>query len=231
MQSLAYELLGRTRSGILSALLLHPDRSLHVRELARLTHSSPGSLHRELRTLAALGLLTRKVVGRNVHYRCNDKSPVVSDLANLLRKTAGVADVLRNALLPLASQLKYAFVYGSIAAGTERSGSDVDVMVLGDVGFANLVHATAEASNVIGREVNPTPMTVDEFRAKLRETSGFAGRVAAGSRIWLLGDEDEFGKLVADQTGRSARAHSRRSAATIDRDRAKSRGRERRKDK
>jgi predicted nucleotidyltransferase len=230
MHSLAHDLLGRIRSGILSALLLHPERSLHVRELARLTHSSPGSLHRELRALAALGLLTRQVVGRNVHYRCNDQNPVIPDLANLLRKTAGVADVLRAALQPLGSRVRYAFIYGSIAAGTERPGSDVDVMVLGDAGFANLVHATTDVSSVLGREINPTPMTVEEFRAKLRETDGFAGRVATGSRIWLVGDEDEFGKLVADQAAHSARAHGRRSAPIIKRDRTKSRGRRRRSD-
>jgi len=231
MKSLAHDLLGRTRSSVLSALLLHPERSLHVRELARLTHSSPGSLHRELRTLAALGLLTRQVVGRNVHYRSNDRNPVVPDLASLLRKTAGVADVLRAALEPLGMRLKYAFVYGSIATGTERPGSDVDVMVLGNIGFANLVHATTEASSVLGREINPTPMSVEEFRAKLRKNDGFAGRVVAGSRIWLAGDEDEFGKLVADQATHSARPHSSRSAPTIERNRTKSRGRRRRRDK
>lgn len=230
MNSLAHDLLGRTRSSVLSALLLHPERSLHVRELARLTHSSPGSLHRELRALAAMGLLTRQVVGRNVHYRSNDRNPVIPDLASLLRKTAGVADVLRAALQPLGSRLKYAFVYGSMAAGTERPGSDVDMMVLGNIGFADLVHATTDASGVLGREVNPTPMSVEEFRAKLRKNDGFTGRVVTGSRIWLAGDEDEFGKLVADQTARSARSHSRRSASTIERDRTKSRGRRRRRD-
>ena len=230
MYSIAHDLLGRTRSGILSALLLHPERSLHVRELARLTHSSAGSLHRELRALAAMGLLTRQVIGRNVHYRSNSRNPLVPDLASLLRKTAGVADVLRAALQPLGARLKYAFVYGSIAAGTERPGSDVDVMVLGDAGFADLVHATTDASIVLGREINPTPMAVEEFRAKLRETNGFAGRVATGVRIWLVGDEDEFGKLVEDQTAHSARTHGRRSSPTIERDRTKSRGRRRRSD-
>ena len=85
MSSLAHHLLGQTRSAVLSALLLHPEKSLHVRELARLTGASPGSLHRDLRALAGLGLLLRQEVGRQVHYRANPDHPVFSDLAGLLR--------------------------------------------------------------------------------------------------------------------------------------------------
>ena len=91
MTSLAFHLLGQTRSAVLSALLLHPEASLHVRELARLTGASAGSLHRELRSLADLGLLLRQEVGRQVHYRANPDSPVFEELSSFLRKTAGLA--------------------------------------------------------------------------------------------------------------------------------------------
>ena len=131
MNSIAHHLLGQTRSRVLSALLLHPERSLHVRELARVAHTSPGSLHRELRALAELGLLIRQDVGRQVTYQANERSPVFAELAGLLRKTTGLADVLRNAIAPLGNAVSLAFVYGSMADGTERAGSDVDVMVLG----------------------------------------------------------------------------------------------------
>jgi len=222
--SLAYQLLGRTRANLLSALLLHPERSLHVRELARLTCASPGSLHRELRALADLGLLTRKAIGRNVHYQCNDRNPVIPELAGLLRKTSGMADIVRSALEPLGRQIQYAFVYGSVASGTEHPGSDVDVMVLGDAGFADVVDATAQAAISLGREVNPTPMKLEEFRAKLR-SEGFFSRVVAGPRIWLIGDEHEFGQLVAHGTAAAPRADTRRGSPAIERDRTKSRGR------
>jgi predicted transcriptional regulator len=102
MASLALELFGQTRSAVLSALLMHPAASLHVRELARMTGASAGSLHRELRMLAGLGLLQRSEVGRQVHYQANTAHPVFAELAALLRKTAGLADVLRAALEPLA---------------------------------------------------------------------------------------------------------------------------------
>src|SRR3989442_7032788 len=142
--SIANYLFGQTRSNVLSALFLHPDKSIHVRELARATGASPGSLHRELRALSDLGLLLRQEVGRQVHYQANPQCPVFAELAGLLRKTAGLADVLREALMPLGSKVDLAFVYGSVASGSERPTSDVDVMVLGRAGFSDVVLALAD---------------------------------------------------------------------------------------
>lgn len=197
MQSLAHHLLGQTRSAVLSVLLLHPEDSLHVRELARLTGASSGSLHRELRALADLGLLVRQEVGRQVHYRANTKSPVFEELAGLLRKTAGLADVIGNALAPLGKKVSLAFVYGSVAAGTESASSDVDVMVLGTATFADLARALAHVSETLRREVNPTAMSIRDFARKLASGDGFAVSVAASPRIWLIGGEDDFAELAA----------------------------------
>jgi DNA-binding transcriptional ArsR family regulator len=197
MTSIAYHLLGQTRSSVLSALFLHPDKSLHVRELARATGASPGSLHRELRALSDLGLLLRQEVGRQVHYQANPKCPVFAELAGLLRKTAGVAEVLRDALVPMGKRVTLAFVYGSVAAGTERPGSDVDVMLLGSTGFADVSMAFADVQVTLGREVNPTPMTSKDFARKFADGDGFVRSVAASPKIWLIGGEDDFAKLVA----------------------------------
>jgi predicted nucleotidyltransferase/DNA-binding HxlR family transcriptional regulator len=197
MTSIAHYLLGQTRSSVLCALFLHPDKSLHVRELARVTGVSPGSLHRELRALSDLGLLLRQEVGRQVHYQANPQCPVFAELAGLLRKTSGVADVLRDALTPLGDKVELAFVYGSVAAGTEHAGSDVDVMLLGSAGFADVALALAEVQAKLGREVNPTPMSMQDFARKFAEGDGFARSVVASPKIWLIGDDDDFAKLVA----------------------------------
>lgn len=223
MNSLSHHLLGQTRSAVLATLLLRPDTALHVRELARLTGTSPGSLHRELRALAELGLLLREEVGRQVHYRANRNSPVFEDLAGLLRKTAGLADVLRAALAPLAEHITLAFVYGSVASGTERALSDVDVMVLGDADFAALVRALAPAQAALGREVNVTPMRPLEFARKLRERDGFVVSVMRGDKLWLMGSDDDLAKLAQDRPAQGARAHARRSAAPAGRSRAQPR--------
>lgn len=213
MSSLAHHLLGQSRSRVLSALLLHPERALHVRELARVAQTSPGSLHRELRALADLGLLIRQDVGRQVTYQANARSPVFAELAGLLRKTAGLADVLRDALAPLGDAVAMAFVYGSMADGSERAGSDVDVMVLGDAGFADVALALAPVATVLGREVNPTPMPAADFARRLAEGDGFARSVAAGARIWLKGEEHDFAEFVAHRPPEGARGHGGRGAA------------------
>jgi predicted nucleotidyltransferase len=197
MTSIATHLLGQTRSAVLGTLLLHPEDSLHVHELARRTGASAGSLHRELRALAELGVLLRLEVGRQVHYRANSASPVFAELAGLLRKTAGLADVLRDALLPLGKKVALAFVFGSMAAGSERPASDVDLLVLGSASFADLARALAPAQEVLGREVNPTVIAPREFARKLAANDGFARGVAKGPRIWLIGGEDDFAELAA----------------------------------
>ena len=219
MPSIADHLLGHTRAAVLGTVLLHPERSLHVRELARLTGASAGSLHRELRAVAELGLLLRQEVGHQVHYRANPAHPVFAELAGLLRKTSGLADVLREALLPLQAKVPLAFVYGSVAAGAERPGSDVDLMVLGTAGFAELVRALAPAQAVLRREVNPTVMKPKDFAAKLSAGDGFALSVLQGPRIWLLGGEHDFAELVAHRPAYGACGHGRGGAAAAEGDR------------
>jgi predicted nucleotidyltransferase len=189
MASTAAFLLGQTRSAVLSALFLHPESALHVRELARLTGASPGSLHRDLRAMAGLGLLVRREVGRQVHYQANAESPIFAELSGLLRKTAGVVDVLREALAPVAGKITRAFVYGSIARGTEHAHSDVDVMIVGDVDFGDAVVALSDAQQKLRREINPTVLTEAEFGKKLKHKDGFVVQVWRGPKLWLIGDE------------------------------------------
>ena len=153
--NLAQFLLGQSRSAVLGALFLRPEVALHVRELARLTGVSPGSLHRDLRALAEMGLLTRQETGRQVYYRADPQCPVYEELTGLLRKTAGLVDVLRDALVPLAGQIDQAFVYGSMARGDGHAHSDVDLMLIGDLAFTDAVLALAAAQATLRREINP----------------------------------------------------------------------------
>lgn len=189
IMKLAHFLLGQTRSSVLAALLLRPEVSLHVRELARLTGGSAGSLHRELRALAEMGLLIRQEEGRQVYYRANTQCPVFEELAGLLRKTAGLVDVLREALAPLAGQVEQAFVYGSMARGSEHAHSDVDLMVVGEADFADVVLALAPAQALLRREINPTVLSRAELERKLKQKDGFVAQVWSGPKLRVLGPE------------------------------------------
>lgn len=195
--SLANYLFGATRAETLAALFLHPELSLHIRELARLAGASPGSLHRELRALSDLGLLQREAIGRQVHYRANPECPVFDELAGLLRKTVGLADVLHTALEPLGPRVKIAFVHGSVAAGTARPRSDVDVMVIGKVSFAELVRTLAPTQEVLKREVNVTPLTPAALAQKVKAKDGFIKQVLAAPKIFLIGTDHDLAELAA----------------------------------
>jgi len=193
MKSLAHHLLGQTRTAVLGALLLHPENSLHVREIARLTGSHPGSLHRELRKLAELGVLLRQDIGHQVHYRANQQSPVFHELAGLLRKTAGVADLLRDALAPLLDRIELAFVYGSMASGELHAHSDIDVMIIGSVGLAETVLALDSAQNPLRREINPTIFGREEWEKRRERKDSFVTDVWKKPKLWLIGNKDEPG--------------------------------------
>ena len=202
--SLATELLGTSRTAILSTLLLRPEDALHVREIARVTGISPGTLHRELRALAELGLLLRRETGRQVFYSANRNAAVFKDLAGLLRKTAGLGEVLKSALAPLVDRIRLAFVYGSIASGSARAHSDVDLMLLGSLTFAEVVKTLHPTQATIGREINSTVMSVAEFNRRRRERDGFVMSVSKAPKIWLFGDDDDFAKLSKDRSTKPA---------------------------
>jgi predicted nucleotidyltransferase len=205
MESLASELLGSSRSTILVNLLLRPELELHARELARATGISIGTLVRELKTLHALGLVKRREVGRQVFFSADPASPVYGELASLLRKTIGLGDRLREALLPLTPRIQAAFVYGSMAAGTAAPHSDIDVMVIGRTSFSDVVQALHPEQSTLGREINPTVMSADEFASRRRARDGFVQSVVEGPKIWLLGGEDELAELGPDRPTASAR--------------------------
>ena len=187
--NLADLLFGAYRRDVLSLLLLHPGESYHVREIARITGRPANTLYRELAALAEAGLLTRSSRGNQVHYQANPDSPIYEDLRGILKKTTGIADVLREALAPLSERIQAAFVYGSIASGKERPGSDVDVMIVGDVKFEEAIEALAPAETTLRREINPHVYSARDFRAKAKEP--FLRRVLEEPKILLMGELDE----------------------------------------
>ena len=185
-------LFGAYRRQILALLLLHPDESFYVREIARLTGVPAGSLHRELKLLGDAGLLQRSVSGNQVRYQVDRDNPIQEELAGIFRKTAGLADVLRNALAPLAGKIRLAFIFGSVAQGRERSTSDVDVLVVGSASFAAVVGALSPAGERLRRAVNPVVMTRAAFESKRAGADRFVARIVREPKIILIGDTGEL---------------------------------------
>lgn len=186
-------LFGRYHRDLLGLLLLHPEQTLHIREIVRLTGVPAGSAHRELKRFAEAGLLKRTRVGNQVHYQADRGSAIFEELASIFRKTVGIADVLREALAPLRKQITAAFIFGSVAQGKEGPHSDVDLMVIGSPSFESVVAAVSPAQERLRREVNAVVVPAKTFRSKLASRDRFVTRVMAEPRIMLMGELSELG--------------------------------------
>lgn len=198
-------LFGAYRRKVLALLLLRPDEALHVREISRLAGVPAGSLHRELKLLAQAGLLSRETVGNHVRYRANRDCPVFQELASIFRKTSGMADVVRDALLPLGGNVEVAFIFGSVALGKETVASDVDLFVIGSASFVAVVQTVSPIHERLGREVNPVVMTAEVFRKKLQEQDHFIRTVIEQPKIFVVGDIHDLGQLAENRAVEAAR--------------------------
>lgn len=181
------------RRRVLGLLLLHPDKAYHVREIARLTGTVAGTLHKELAKLAEVGLLQKLAQGNQVLYQANRQSLIFEELASILRKTSGIAEVLAEALTPHLQQIEFALVFGSVASGKATAASDIDVLIVGDIDFGEAVKALYPAQAVLGREINPKIYTVNEWRQARQENSAFIKEILTKPRINIIGDMDDFG--------------------------------------
>lgn len=189
-------LFGQTRTALLAILFGHISQSFHLRQLARTVGTGNGAVQRELKHLAALGLVVRREQGNQVLYQANSQSPIFPEIKSLVAKSVGVHDVLKAALVRFENEVPVAFVYGSVARQQERSNSDVDLMLVGRVGFGEVVSALRTAQKTLGREINPTVFPVAEFRSKLVSGNHFLRTVMKDKKLFILGSPSELAKLA-----------------------------------
>ena len=175
----------QTRRKVLAWLLMHPDQSIHLRELARQTQAAPGTLKKEVDALCRVGLLHSQRIGNQVQVQVNRQHPVFAELQALVRKTIGLTDVLQHALAPLLPRMELAFVFGSMASGNAHAGSDVDVLVVSSVGFGEVGEALYPAQAALGREINPKVMTPAERAQKRAGGSPFVHELLTQPRLML----------------------------------------------
>jgi len=183
----------KTRQAILAATFGEPHRWWYMRELARHLRVTPSSLQRELASLVRGGILLQRREGRHVYFRAATDLPVFEELQGLILKTVGLADVIRNVLKPLANRIEWAFIYGSVARSCEHSASDVDLMIVGQVGLADVSSPLRKAERRLNRAVNPSTYTADEFGAKVNSNNHFIATVLRSKKLFIVGDPREFG--------------------------------------
>lgn len=185
--SLGSLLLGKTRLAILALLFSQSERKLYLRQIIRLTGAGQGAVQRELANLVHAGILTKTREGNLAYFQVNRTVPVFEELRGIVQKTAGIADLLRAVLLPLSDSIQRAFIYGSTASGTEGAESDIDLMVIGNAAFFDVVSAVSPLQETLGREINPTVFTSDEFETRLAARDYFLSQVMENERIDVIG--------------------------------------------
>ncbi|MGQ0835035.1 MAG: nucleotidyltransferase domain-containing protein [Gammaproteobacteria bacterium] len=167
-----------------------PQRTFFANELIVLTGSGSGAVQRELARLVESGLVTSRVMGRQRHYQANAGAPIFEELRDIVMKTVGAAEPLRAALEPLRDRISLAFVYGSVARGTDTAASDIDLLVVADkLMLEGLYSALEPVERRLGRKVSPTLLTSGEFERRRKASNPFLTKVLSGPRIVLIGDE------------------------------------------
>jgi predicted nucleotidyltransferase len=180
----------QVRQGVLAATLGQPDKWWYLSELAGRLGTSPSSLQRELSSLVASGILMHRREGTRAYFKAQTQSPVFRDLQQLFEKTAGLAPILEHVLKPFENKVQSAFIYGSVARSREHAMSDVDVMVIGRAGLADLSPALRKA------EVNVTAYSPEEFREKIKSGDHFLAAVLRGRKQFVRGGQGDLDELV-----------------------------------
>jgi predicted nucleotidyltransferase len=189
-------LFGKTRQAVLALLYGRADSSFYTKQILDAVKIGRGTVQRELKNLTDTGIITREVQGRQVYYRANARCPIFDELKSIVRKTFGMADIIRQSLATNADKIRVAFIFGSVAKSTDDRRSDIDLMVVGKISFGDVVSLLTPAEQKLGREVNPVVYPVAEFKKKVKEDHHFVKTVLEEEKIFVIGDEDELRKLA-----------------------------------
>ncbi len=189
-------LFSETRKDVLAATLTRPEKWWYLSELAAFLRTTPSSLQRDLAAMVQSGILERRRDGRRIYFKAETRSPIFPDLRSIFEKTVGLIPTLRLALQAFDGWITCAFVYGSVARGEERATSDVDLMVIGPVGLAELAPSLRKAEKRLGREINVTHYSVTEFRKKVGQQEHFLNSVLKGPLQFVKGDQRDLDAIA-----------------------------------
>lgn len=193
--ALSDALFSRTQQGVLGLLFGQPQRTFYLKELIGVLGMGRGTVQREVSRLVEVGLVNVMTMGNQKHFQANSASPIFEELHGIVIKTFGVADVIRDALVKEAPRIKAAFIYGSLAKGTDTAGSDIDVMVITEtLSYRDILKHLYPLDQKLGRPVNPVVYATEEFVTKLSTDNVFVSRVTDQPKIMLIGSEDDIPK-------------------------------------
>ena len=183
----------KTQQKVLGLLYGQPHKSFYLNEIVWLSDIGRGTIKRELERMTASGIVIQKRIGNQNHYQANDSCPVYQELLGIVRKTFGIADVIKTALTPIFDRILFAFIYGSIAKSEDSSKSDIDLLVISDkLTYSEVMERLIEVEGSLGRVVNPTIYDLNQIKQKLKQDNAFVARIIEQPKIWIKEDQDVF---------------------------------------
>ena len=185
----------RVRVEILSAFLMNPERELYLREVARLTGEDYKNVSMELRNLREIGLVSSRNEGNLKYFSLNKEFVIYEELKSIFMKTKGAVGILREAV-STKRDIDYAFIYGSFATGEERAESDIDLMVIGGISLEEVLALIRGPEEKLSREINVSLYDLQEIRKRVKDRDPFIMEVLEGSKIMLIGDENELRRII-----------------------------------
>lgn len=193
MSQLGDALFTTTQQKVLGLLYTQPEKSFYINEIIRLTGMGVATIKRELDRMLAAGIVSMNRVGNQHHYQANTECPIHLELLGIVKKTVGVTDVIGLALAPFAEKIDWTFIFGSVASGKETSRSDIDLMIVGDVGFSEAVSALYSIQETLGREVNPKIYSRVEWIRMQENRDAFIMEILEKPRMDVMGGANELG--------------------------------------
>jgi predicted nucleotidyltransferase len=188
--SLSSALFSGVQKRLLALLFGRPERSIYLSEIIRTIGAGTGAVNRELSRLEQSGLITMERIGNQKHYRANIHAPIFQELRSIVQKTMGMKEPVREALQPYAKNIQAAFVYGSVAKQTDKADSDIDLMIIGDdLTYSDFYAGLEQAEKVLGRPVNPTILSKEEWHNRRNTKNAFVSRILNQPKIFIFGSE------------------------------------------
>ena len=191
MSILSEILSSKVRAEVFRLLFGMNDTPLHVREIERRSGFAIGTIQTEMKKLYKLNLVLKNRDGNRLYYRANRQHPIYSDIHSLVIKTVGLIDVLKKVLAG-EKAIRTAFIFGSIAEGSEKAESDIDLMVIGEIGVRALSSLLKGLAEEFGREINPYVLSPKEFSQRKSETERFISKVLVSPKLFVIGDENDL---------------------------------------
>lgn len=183
----------KTQQKVLGLLFGKPDETFYLNEIVRLAGIGKGTVSRELEKMQKADLISTFRIGNQNHYQANKDCPIFEELSGIVRKTFGVSDVIKQALLEFEDEIDYAFVYGSLAKGEEATKSDIDLLIVTEsLEYADVMNTLIDAEKLLARPINPSIYNAKQIKDKLKSKNSFISRIFEQDKIWIKESQDDI---------------------------------------